>query len=143
MTLPLCVKPHKPLRMNLPSALRALLAVALSSVSTSAATPDAAKSALVRAVKFYHDKAASHGGYVYRYSADFTLREAEGIPGPDTIWIQPPGTPADGHSALAVEHGHARGVVPAVLHPAQGVDDDVAGIALPDVADDSAHGQTA
>jgi hypothetical protein len=43
---------------------------------------------------FYHSKAAAHGGYVYRYSADFTLREAEGIPGPDTIWIQPPGTPA-------------------------------------------------
>lgn len=56
--------------------------------------------ALKRSVSFYHEKAASHGGYVYRYSADFTLREAEGSPGPDTIWIQPPGTPAVGEAFL-------------------------------------------
>ena len=67
---------------------------------TAAPTPDAAKAALVRAVKFYHDKAASHGGYVYRYSADLKLREAEGLPAPDTIWIQPPGTPAVGAAML-------------------------------------------
>ena len=55
---------------------------------------------ITRAVSFYHSHAASHGGYVYRYSADFTLREAEGIPGADTIWIQPPGTPAVGMAML-------------------------------------------
>ena len=59
-----------------------------------AATPAEVSAAAIKAVSFYHTKAAAHGGYVYRYSADFTLREAEGIPGPDTIWIQPPGTPA-------------------------------------------------
>lgn len=65
-----------------------------------AATPGKVREALGKAVAFYHAKAASHGGYVYRYSADFTLREAEGIPGPDTIWIQPPGTPAVGMAFL-------------------------------------------
>lgn len=59
-----------------------------------AATPQEVAAAAVKAVTFYHAHAAAHGGYVYRYSADFALREAEGIPGPDTIWIQPPGTPA-------------------------------------------------
>jgi hypothetical protein len=63
-------------------------------------TPAGAKAALLKAVAFYHGKAATHGGYVYRYSGDFTLREAEGIPGPETIWIQPPGTPAVGLAFL-------------------------------------------
>ncbi|MBL9178617.1 MAG: hypothetical protein JNM65_11170 [Verrucomicrobiaceae bacterium] len=65
-----------------------------------AATPGEVSGALSKAVSFYHSKAATHGGYVYRYSADFTLREAEGIPEPDTIWIQPPGTPAVGMAML-------------------------------------------
>ena len=67
-----------------------------------AAPPDAesVKAALVRAVTFFHGEVASHGGYVYRQSADLTLREAEGSPGPDTIWIQPPGTPAVGEAFL-------------------------------------------
>ncbi len=86
--------------MPILSLIAALAAAAGGSAAQTAPTPDAAKSALVRAVKLYHDKAASHGGYVYRYSADFKLREAEGIPGPDTIWIQPPGTPAVGAAML-------------------------------------------
>lgn len=65
-----------------------------------AATPQDVSAAVSKAVSFYHSKASAHGGYVYRYSADFTLREAEGIPGPDTIWIQPPGTPAVGMAML-------------------------------------------
>lgn len=65
-----------------------------------AATPAEVTAAAIKAVTFYHANAATHGGYVYRYSADFTLREAEGIPGPDTIWIQPPGTPAVGMAML-------------------------------------------
>jgi len=68
--------------------------------SITAATRDEATAALKRAVSFYHSHAASHGGYVYRYSGDFKLREAEGIPAPDTIWIQPPGTPAVGEAML-------------------------------------------
>jgi len=68
--------------------------------ATEATTPAEVSTALSKAVSFYHSKAAAHGGYVYRYSADFTLREAEGIPGADTIWIQPPGTPAVGMAML-------------------------------------------
>ncbi len=58
------------------------------------------RQALAKAVAFYHGEVATHGGYVYRYSADLTLREAEGIPDRDTIWIQPPGTPAVGEAYL-------------------------------------------
>ena len=49
---------------------------------------------------FFHGEVSTHGGYVYRYSSDLRLREAEGIPDPDTIWIQPPGTPAVGEAFL-------------------------------------------
>ncbi|MBU6302320.1 MAG: polysaccharide lyase [Verrucomicrobia bacterium] len=79
-------------------------ALILCSLTVAAAGPSPAevKAALVKAVGFYHAKASIHGGYVYRYSGDFSLREAEGIPGPDTIWIQPPGTPAIGAAFLDV-----------------------------------------
>ncbi|MCB1087119.1 MAG: pectic acid lyase, partial [Verrucomicrobiae bacterium] len=81
---------------------RLLLLLWILSLGSLSAAPDpaAVKAALVKAVAFYHQQAASHGGYVYRYSSDLTLREAEGIPGPDTIWIQPPGTPAVGEAFL-------------------------------------------
>lgn len=78
---------------------RAFIMLLLASAAH-AATPGEVATALSKAVTFYHTKAANHGGYVYRYSADFTLREAEGIPGADTIWIQPPGTPAVGMAML-------------------------------------------
>lgn len=71
-------------------------AVAICPAPVHSATPQEVATAISKAVTFYHTKASIHGGYVYRYSADFSLREAEGIPGPDTIWIQPPGTPAVG-----------------------------------------------
>jgi len=58
-------------------------------VARAEGTP-AAKAALVRAVKFFHQDVATHGGYVYQYSADLSLREAEGVPDRDTIWVQPP-----------------------------------------------------
>ncbi|WP_395745731.1 polysaccharide lyase [Prosthecobacter sp.] len=82
----------------------ARLAIVISAVVVpqlvQAAAPQEVSAAITKAVAFYHSRAAAHGGYVYRYSADFTLREAEGIPGPDTIWIQPPGTPAVGMAML-------------------------------------------
>lgn len=88
----------------MPPALCHCLVILASAIAiaapASAATPQEVSAALSKAVAFYHSKAAAHGGYVYRYSADFKLREAEGIPGPDTIWIQPPGTPAVGMAML-------------------------------------------
>ena len=53
---------------------------------------------------------------------------------------QPTCAAADGQPAVAVEQRDARGVVAAVLHPAQRVDHDPAGVPRSDVADDSAHG---
>ncbi len=81
---------------------RTVLALAVAALPIIAwpASPSAVKDALVKSVTYFHQHAATHGGYVYRYSGDFSLREAEGIPGPDTIWIQPPGTPAVGDAAL-------------------------------------------
>lgn len=58
--------------------------------------PGEAAAAMRRAVAFYHGQVASHGGYVYRYSADLARREGEGKTGLDTVWVQPPGTPSVG-----------------------------------------------
>ncbi len=55
-----------------------------------------AQHAAERAVRFLSTEVASHGGYVWRYSSDLTLREGEGVVEKDTIWIQPPGTPSVG-----------------------------------------------
>ncbi len=51
---------------------------------------------LRRAVLFFHDHCAKQGGYVWRYSRDLQLSEGEAETGPETIWVQPPGTPAVG-----------------------------------------------
>lgn len=70
--------------------------------SANAAEPTAAdaRQAIVKAVKFARDHVARHGGYVYQSSSDLKLREAEGIPDQDTVWVQPPGTPAVGEALL-------------------------------------------
>lgn len=57
---------------------------------------------LRQAVVFYASKTARHGGYVYQYSADLAKSEGEGVTGPDTAWVQPPGTPAVGLAMLRV-----------------------------------------
>ncbi len=56
--------------------------------------------ALEKAITFYHDQCAKHGGYVWRYSRDLALSEGEAETGPDSIWVQPPGTPAVGQAML-------------------------------------------
>lgn len=52
-----------------------------------------ARTALRRAVGFFAKDVAVHGGYVYRYSDDLQKREGEGVAPPETVWVQPPGTP--------------------------------------------------
>ncbi len=52
---------------------------------------------------------------------------------------QSAGPPSYRQLAGRVQQCNARRVVAAVFHPAQGVDDDVTGRLMPDVADDSAH----
>jgi len=59
-----------------------------------------AEAALDRAVAFFRDSVATHGGYVWRYSADLQLREGEGQASPTTAWVQPPGSPTVGLALL-------------------------------------------
>lgn len=59
-----------------------------------------ARRALKKAATFYHDKVASHGGYVYYYSVDLQERWGEGKATPDTLFVQPPGTPTVGTAYL-------------------------------------------
>ena len=60
---------------------------------------DATK-ALKAAATFYRTKVASHGGYVYYYTPDLKERWGEGAATPDTIFVQPPGTPTVGMAYL-------------------------------------------
>ena len=71
--------------------------------AATAAGPTAAevRAGIDRAATFFHAHCAKHGGYVWRYSRDFKLSEGEAETGPDTIWVQPPGTPAVGMAFLA------------------------------------------
>ncbi len=69
---------------------------------STAAPPTRAEAvaALRKAADFFHTHCAKHGGYVWRYSRDLKLSEGEAETGPDTIWVQPPGTPAVGLAFL-------------------------------------------
>jgi PelA/Pel-15E family pectate lyase len=61
---------------------------------------DEALQALKKAVSFYRNQVASHGGYVYYYSVDLKDRWGEGKVPPTTIFVQPPGTPTVGMAYL-------------------------------------------
>lgn len=56
--------------------------------------------ALLQAAKFFHTQVAVEGGYVYRVSENLTYREGEGVADSQTVWVQPPGTPAVGLAYL-------------------------------------------
>ncbi len=56
--------------------------------------------ALDKAISFYQQNCSKFGGYDYRYSIDFSLTEGEGETDKNTIWVQPPGTPAVGLAML-------------------------------------------
>src|SRR5262249_49837318 len=61
---------------------------------------DEAVKTLKKAASFYRNQVASHGGYVYYYSVDLKQRWGEGKASADTIFVQPPGTPAVGMAYL-------------------------------------------
>ncbi|MFW5867027.1 MAG: polysaccharide lyase [Armatimonadota bacterium] len=71
-------------------------------VAALAQDPSAADAAeaLRAAVAFYHGEVADHGGYVWRYSGDLSLREGEARTDGSAVWVQPPGTPAVGTALL-------------------------------------------
>ena len=60
--------------------------------------------ALDRSLSYYHENCSKHGGYVWRYSKDLRLSEGEAETGPDTIWVQPPGTPSIGMAYVRAYH---------------------------------------
>jgi len=62
--------------------------------------PGLARQCLKKAVSFYRQKVASHGGYVYYYTVDLKDRWGEGKASRDTIFVQPPGTPTVGIAYL-------------------------------------------
>ncbi|TWT62516.1 AGE family epimerase/isomerase [Rubinisphaera italica] len=55
---------------------------------------------LERACDFYIENCSKHGGYDWRYSKNLKLTEGEAETDENTIWVQPPGTPAIGMSLL-------------------------------------------
>jgi PelA/Pel-15E family pectate lyase len=61
---------------------------------------DEASRTLKKAATFYREKVASHGGYVYYYTPDLKQRWGEGEASGNTIFVQPPGTPAVGMAYL-------------------------------------------
>src|SRR5262245_11773615 len=86
--------------------LSALLTLAALGSTPAQAEPPAgelraeASRALKKAATFYREKVASHGGYVYYYTPDLKQRWGEGEASADTIFVQPPGTPAVGMAYL-------------------------------------------
>ncbi len=75
-----------------------------SGLGVSAAEPPAAEqaeAALLKAVRFFHSQVSYRGGYLWEYSGDLKLREAEGKVYDSRVWVQPPGTPTIGEAFLA------------------------------------------
>lgn len=70
--------------------------VTTSAVFAEDPTVEQTQAALRKSVGFFHGQVAAHGGYVYQYSHDLARREGEGATDKDTVWVQPPGTPAVG-----------------------------------------------
>ncbi|MEQ1852151.1 MAG: pectate lyase [Chthoniobacteraceae bacterium] len=79
--------------------LAAILCVA-SSLAEDAPLSQQAIATMKRAATFYRTKVATHGGYVYYYSPDLSVRLGEGKATAEQIWVQPPGTPTVGAAFL-------------------------------------------
>ena len=58
------------------------------------------RAALRKAAGFFHEQVSTRGGYLWAYSGDLKLREAEGRATLTQAWVQPPGTPAVGEAML-------------------------------------------
>jgi PelA/Pel-15E family pectate lyase len=65
-------------------------------------TQEKAANALRRAVEFFRTEVSVDGGYLWRYSSDFSEREGELPASPTTAWVQPSGTPTVGMAYLTV-----------------------------------------
>jgi cyanophycinase len=70
------------------------------SAEEAADLPRLAAMALRRSTAFFREQVSTEGGYLWRYSADLAKREGEGKADHQTVWVQPPGTPAVGIALL-------------------------------------------
>lgn len=77
-----------------------MCAIAVTGSPAADLTPDAATTALHKAVGFFRANCGYQGGYVYLVSSDLQHRKGEEPVGPKTAWLQPPGTPAVGMAYL-------------------------------------------
>ena len=59
-----------------------------------------AEKAMKKAADFFRTEVATHGGYLFQYSSDFTMRQGEISATATQIWAQPSGTPAVGMTFL-------------------------------------------
>lgn len=77
-----------------------------SAVPAAAQAPsgEAVLETMKRATRFMVEKAATNGGYVWSYTADFSRRWGELEAKPSMVWVQPPGTPTMGHLFLDAYH---------------------------------------
>lgn len=62
--------------------------------------PDKALAAVTTAGRYFVEKLAVDGTYIYEYRSDLTERRAEGLVGPTIGWVEPPGTPEVGAALL-------------------------------------------
>ncbi|MHB8902727.1 MAG: pectate lyase [Thermoguttaceae bacterium] len=85
---------------------RVLLVLAAVAFAASAARGDDAQlrreagDGLKKACRFFSESVSTEGGYLWRYSEDLRTREGEGKADDQTVWVQPPGTPAVGLAFL-------------------------------------------
>jgi PelA/Pel-15E family pectate lyase len=83
------------------SFLFAVCALCMSSAAQAQEFSDAqALTALRTATAFFRGQVSVQGGYLWRYSADLSKREAEGKATATQAWVQPPGTPSVGAAFL-------------------------------------------
>ena len=99
---------------------RTFLATLAATAAPRTAAPQAAAGrrsadALRRAGRFFRDRVAVRGGYVYYVSPDLTRRWGEGPATRTQVWVQPPATPTVGRAFLAA---HAATGDPDHLHAA-------------------------
>lgn len=86
--------------LKLPGIALLLVAAMLGSASADDALRAEAAAKLKQAAGYYVKQVATHGGYVYHYSPDLSVRWGEGPATADQIWVQPPGTPTVGLALL-------------------------------------------
>jgi PelA/Pel-15E family pectate lyase len=92
----------KTLRSTAPAVLCLALASLPAGRARAADGPlrDRAAEALRKATAYFRTRVATEGGYLWRYSEDFSRREGEEVATATMVWVQPPGTPTVGLAFL-------------------------------------------